>query len=692
MYKTKKLLLFIILIMLLQSMHDTTGFPTDNTSEALQGRIIHVDYRNTHGPWFGTLEHPYRTINDALNNASDGDTVYVKNGVYTESIIIDKRINLVGEDKYDTIIDGNYTYHVIISIIADNVTLSNITISNPGGGQGSSGLKTSGNYTSIKDSIVYRCRTGITLDESRFSNIERVLFYCNSIGLHSKKTKDAVIKETVFIKNAIGVYFNHTDNNNMNYSSFNTNGLAVYASQTSNLNITHSNISDNSDNHGGLILRGTKDTRILNCFFNHNGMGVDVGGCFNTTIHESYFTLNTHFGILTRMNSDRVIISRCEIKNNLRYGVYVTDNSVCIMHSSNIHGNHLPGLLISESSFCDARYNYWGSVLGPSLIQLPGRTLIKRRAGLYQVIPYSLTPAGINNPDTCENNEFNLTRINSGIHDNNVPLDGDDNDNDKVPDYWEIRYGYDPYTWDDHFHLDPDQDGLNNVEEYYTSQYGSHPFRRDVFLEVDYMESRTPGASNKPDPNLVEELKRVFLEHNIVLHVDTGDLGGGEMVPYTSNFSFSDLCDLYWDYFLHGDPDNPRKGVFHYGLICDYGPGRGFAFIGWDHLDSFLISAEDIQNSQPRYKRDRLIIGGMVHELGHTLGLNVDDHRGIDNLIAAKPFTKEWLKYRNYKSCMNYIYTYKTFEYSDGSKGLYDYDDWGNMDLSFFKNTSFLPH
>ena len=51
----------------------------------------------------GTVE--YTSIQDAIDNASDGDTIFVYNGIYEEeSFSINKSINLIGEDKENTII------------------------------------------------------------------------------------------------------------------------------------------------------------------------------------------------------------------------------------------------------------------------------------------------------------------------------------------------------------------------------------------------------------------------------------------------------------------------------------------------------------------------------------------------------------------------------------------------------------
>jgi hypothetical protein len=220
-------------------------------------------------------------------------------------------------------------------------------------------------------------------------------------------------------------------------------------------------------------------------------------------------------------------------------------------------------------------------------------------------------------------------------------------------------------------------------------QYGANPFHKDIFLELDWMKSKVTGQVNKPSEGIIKEAADVFAQHNITLHVDVGDLGGGEEIPSLSNFSFSDLVDLYWQYFLHYDLNNPRKGIFRYGIICDVGPDVNFPFMGWDQLDSFLISAQRLSEQFPLYSRDRLIMGGVVHHLGHTLGLLADVYGGIDNVGTLRPISMQWFTYRHYQSNMNYWYKYWTFSYSDGTHGQGDFDDYGHLDFSFFKNSSF---
>ncbi|MCD4663683.1 MAG: redoxin domain-containing protein [Bacteroidales bacterium] len=78
---------------------------------------IYVDDDNTEGPWDGTQEHPYQYIQDGIDNASEEDTIFVYNGIYKNNIsiggrpignesIIHSNINIIGQDKDSTIIEG----------------------------------------------------------------------------------------------------------------------------------------------------------------------------------------------------------------------------------------------------------------------------------------------------------------------------------------------------------------------------------------------------------------------------------------------------------------------------------------------------------------------------------------------------------------------------------------------------------
>ena len=72
------------------------------TPEKNMVRIVYVDndFSNITNGW--GIDH-FNVIQNAINNAEDGDIIIVNDGIYYENILIDKTITLIGENKTKTI-------------------------------------------------------------------------------------------------------------------------------------------------------------------------------------------------------------------------------------------------------------------------------------------------------------------------------------------------------------------------------------------------------------------------------------------------------------------------------------------------------------------------------------------------------------------------------------------------------------
>jgi parallel beta-helix repeat protein len=106
-----------------------------NESTSCFQRTIYVDDDNIEGPWDGTLEHPFRYIQDAVRASHSYDTVYVFSGIYYRKnhhedvvVSISKPIYLIGEDKNSPFIDGEN--ETILTIASSHVTIKGFTIQN----------------------------------------------------------------------------------------------------------------------------------------------------------------------------------------------------------------------------------------------------------------------------------------------------------------------------------------------------------------------------------------------------------------------------------------------------------------------------------------------------------------------------------------------------------------------------------
>ncbi|MCW3984911.1 MAG: right-handed parallel beta-helix repeat-containing protein [Candidatus Bathyarchaeota archaeon] len=69
----------------------------------------------------------YSSIQEAINSADGGDTIYVSSGTYYENVVVNKSVSLIGEDKNTTIIDGDQT-GTVVRVTEDNVTIKGFTI------------------------------------------------------------------------------------------------------------------------------------------------------------------------------------------------------------------------------------------------------------------------------------------------------------------------------------------------------------------------------------------------------------------------------------------------------------------------------------------------------------------------------------------------------------------------------------
>ncbi len=153
----------------------------------------------------------YTKIQDAIDDANNGDTVFVYNGTYYENVWVDKSIWLIGEDKYNTIIDG-CGGEVTVGITADNVIVNGFTITNATFVDTiSGGIRCSGYYANISGNIIRNNRNGVVFFEQfplfKGSKIIRNNITSNKFGVFLIFCNFALIKENNFINNSWNAKF-----------------------------------------------------------------------------------------------------------------------------------------------------------------------------------------------------------------------------------------------------------------------------------------------------------------------------------------------------------------------------------------------------------------------------------------------------------------------------------------------------
>jgi len=165
----------------------------------------------------GTGVGNYTKIQDAIDNASDGDTVFVfdYSSPYIENIVINKSIYLIGEDKFITVIDGNYSGNAV-EVSADWVNISGFTIQN-----GNKGIYMNSDYNTITDNNILKNNYGIELYNSNNNNITgNNIFSNNRIGIWISDSSTITIGINNISKNEYGIWISFSDNITINKNNF----------------------------------------------------------------------------------------------------------------------------------------------------------------------------------------------------------------------------------------------------------------------------------------------------------------------------------------------------------------------------------------------------------------------------------------------------------------------------------------
>ena len=260
---------------------------------------------------------PSQSIQEAINSAQPGDTIFVHSGTYYEHVVVSKSISLIGENRGTTIVDGTKAGYVI-EVKADNVTISGFTIQN-----GERGICI-WNYDSVNvtDNRVAHNQYGIWLHTSNYSIIiGNVITSNNRTGVYWRENNGTIILHNTISDNAYdGVFMINatysivrentiTSNNQSGISLSDSSGNIIIKNTISNnfdgIYSFYSNGNIISGNHieandeSGIFLDVAFNNSISGNSLKSNGYGIYPNGCgiyllesLNNTIYHNDFVNN----------------------------------------------------------------------------------------------------------------------------------------------------------------------------------------------------------------------------------------------------------------------------------------------------------------------------------------------------------------------------------------------------------------
>ena len=300
----------------------------------------------------------YTSIKDAIIDAKFGDTVYVydDSSPYYERLVINKKIDLIGENKDTTIIDGQEE-GTVIHIRVRGVTIRCFTIKGckhePLEHYG--GIRISSNHNRIIDNnVVENEGEGILVD------------IC---------TRNNIISENNISNNSIGgILLNHFSNNNIITKNIITNNTDFFsvAGIWGGYYTINNKIEENyiAHNYRGIILSGNRN-RITENIFLGNGGGIELGGFFqivnkNVIFDNSGTGINLRHTRFTRIKNNNITGSKYGIillaaDSNLIIDNTIAENydgirvySQCdrnIIENNDIRSNSHDGILLQYAGF-----------------------------------------------------------------------------------------------------------------------------------------------------------------------------------------------------------------------------------------------------------------------------------------------------------------------------------------------------
>lgn len=279
----------------------------------------------------GSAEHPFATITQAINEAEEGDTIYVFGGTYEADLVIDKRVKLWGGvDETISYIDVKSDVRYAVEIVADYVTFNNFSIvdsdgimSSPIGAmvavKGQNDVVQNINVSSsiafgmyigsggegnfLIDNEISNCSKGIVVFESDTNDlVGNKVFDCSEAGIDVDESDNVR-----FLENEIFECANAIDITKSNEFEISNNSIVrnsyygIYLGSLSNGKIHGNTISDN-DNDGvystyfvGFIFNNTFDG-------NRRGVTLNSGVC---SVFENVFSNNSASGLYAQSLSSQ---------------------------------------------------------------------------------------------------------------------------------------------------------------------------------------------------------------------------------------------------------------------------------------------------------------------------------------------------------------------------------------------------
>jgi len=288
----------------------------------------------------------YTTIQEAIDNSSDGDTVFVYDDLspYQENIHINKQIIVLGENRDTTAISGISGQEHVVRINSNNAQISGFTIIGAVGGQDGISVFPLKQLCTISNNIIKDSSYGVFLQ-----------------GTSSHIT----ISDNIILDNNFqGIFLQESDRNIISGNAINGNGdFGITLELNSKQNEITNNVIEN--NFGGIQFTGSSAQNNIsgNQILNSHMEGISIKGVLCTANYITGNTVTGNSAGIKISSGGNNIITRNNISDNKMEGIILLGSNQNIIKTNNLIGNKRNARFVF--SFRNTwESNYWDSWFG----------------------------------------------------------------------------------------------------------------------------------------------------------------------------------------------------------------------------------------------------------------------------------------------------------------------------------------
>lgn len=254
----------------------------------------------------------YETIQKAIDSANAGDTILLSDGIYTENILINKKIILKAINPGKTILKPSISETGIITI--------------RNGGSGST----------IQDLILTESETSYAVGLNNVTNViikSNIIKDC-SCGIYLYNSTNNLIFNNTIKDNHEGIALHNSSStsiyNNITHNIIEVNEVAILSSNSNRIIISNNFLKENWE---GIYIGNSTNFQIVNNNISNQGWsGIYVKSSNNITINSNYVVNNTA-GIIY-YDSINVYFSGNLVLDNYLVGISDVNSTDIVMANS----------------------------------------------------------------------------------------------------------------------------------------------------------------------------------------------------------------------------------------------------------------------------------------------------------------------------------------------------------------------